>query len=100
MVLVWVDMGGSGQPSVGSSHGLEQIVSVPVWILLLVGNKYSMQIEVVLRSTFLYLVLPLIFGALTRRVVVRRKARSGLSRVSVPVLGENANWLHFCQLWL
>lgn len=91
MVLVWADMGGADNPlsvALMAWNSLIQIISVPVWILLLVGTKVPMQIEVVLRSTFLYLVLPLVFGALTRRVAVRRKGQEWFKSHVVPVLGK------------
>jgi ACR3 family arsenite transporter len=61
MVLVWADMGGADNPlsvALMAWHSLIQIVSVPVWILLLVGAKVPMQVDVVLKGTLVYLVLP------------------------------------------
>lgn len=91
MVMVWADMGGADNPLsvvLMAWNSVIQIVSVPVWILLLVGAKVPMQIEVVLRSTFLYLVLPLVFGALTRWIVVGRMGQEWFKSRLVPVLGK------------
>ena len=90
MVLVWADLGGADNPlsvALMAWNSLIQIVSVPVWILLLVGTKVPMEAAVVLRSTFLYLVLPLLAGALTRRIVLRRKGLTWFQARLVPALG-------------
>ena len=91
MVMVWADMGGADNPLsvvLMAWNSVIQIVSVPVWILLLVGTKVPLQIDVVLKSTFLYLVLPLLFGALTRRIALRRKGQEWFKSRLVPVLSK------------
>ncbi len=69
-------------------NSLIQIVSVPVWILLLVGTKVPMEAGLVLKGTFYYLGLPLVAGALTRRWVLRRKGDHWFQARLVPVRGK------------
>jgi ACR3 family arsenite transporter len=91
MVLVWADLGGADNPlsvALMAWNSLIQIVSVPVWILLLVGTKVPMNAGVVLRSTLLYLVLPLIAGAFTRRIVMTRKGGHWFGTRLAPALGR------------
>lgn len=91
MVMVWAEMGGADNPLsvvLMAWNSVIQIVTVPVWLLLLVGTKVPLQIDVVLKSTFLYLVLPLVFGALTRRIAVRQNGLEWFKSRLVPVLGK------------
>ena len=91
MVLVWADLGGADNPlsvALMAWNALIQIVSVPVWILLLVGTKVPMNAGIVLRSILLYLVLPLIAGAFTRRIAITQKGEQWFRTRLAPSLGR------------
>lgn len=91
MVLVWADLGHGDNPlsvALMAWNSLIQIVSVPVWILLLVGTKVPMNASVVLRSTLFYLILPVVTGALTRRIATTRKGEQWFRTRLVPALGK------------
>lgn len=91
MVLVWADLGGADNPlsvALMAWNSLIQIVSVPVWIMLLVGTRVPLEAGLVIRGTFIYLVLPLLAGALTRHVTLRRKGEAWFQARLAPALGR------------
>ncbi len=91
MVLVWADLGGADNSlsvALMTWNSLIQIVSVPFWILVLVGTRIPLQVSTILWSTFLYLVLPLVAGTVTRQATYRAKGASWFEKRLVPVLGR------------
>lgn len=91
MVLVWADLAGADNPlsvSLMAWNSLIQIVSVPVWIYLLVGTRISLPVKLILKSTFLYLGLPLILAYLTQRVAINLKGEQWFRERLTPVLGK------------
>ncbi len=91
MVLVWADLGGADNPlsvSLMAWNSLIQIVSVPVWIYLLVGRRVLVPAGLILESTFMYLVLPLIAAYLTQRAALRVRGEQWFRMQFTPVLGK------------
>lgn len=91
MVLVWADLGGADNAlsvSLMACNSLIQIVSVPVWVYLLIGTRVSLPVELILRSTFLYLGLPLIVAYFTQRVAINAKGEQWFRERLTPVLGK------------
>ena len=76
MVLVWADLGGADNAlsvSLMAWNSLIQIVSVPFWIYLLIGTRVQLPVELILKSTFLYLGLPLIAAYFTQQAALKVK---------------------------
>lgn len=91
MVLVWADLGGADNAlsvSLMAWNSLIQIASVPLWISLLIGTRVPLPTAMVLQSTFLYLVLPLIAAYLTRKLVIAGRGEAWFKERLAPVLGK------------
>lgn len=91
MVLVWADLGGANNPlsvALMAWNSLIQIVSVPFWIFLLVGSRVPVEASLVLRSVLLYLLLPIVLGTLTRRIIIGSKGETWFKARAVPLLGK------------
>ena len=91
MVLVWSDLGG-GDKSLSVSlmawNSLIQTFSVPVWIYLLIGTRVNLPVELILKSTFLYLGLPLVAAYFTQRTALKMKGEAWFKEKLTPVLGK------------
>lgn len=69
-------------------NSLIQIVSVPIWIYLLVGRRVLVPAGLILESTFMYLVLPLIAAYLTQRAVLRVRGEQLFQEQFTQILGK------------
>ncbi len=91
MVLVWADLSGADNAlsvSLMIWNSIIQVFSVPFWIYLLVGAKVPVPAELVLQSTFLYLVLPIAIGSLTRQASLKRKGQEWFDNRLKPLLSK------------
>lgn len=91
MVLVWADLGGADNAlsvSLMAWNSLIQIVSVPVWIYLLIGARVSLPVGLILKSTLLYLGLPLVAAYFTQRVALKAKGEQWFQERLTPILGR------------
>jgi len=89
MVLVWTDLARETVPSaivLMAWNSIIQVITTPFYIALLVGTYISIDIALIGQSVLLYLGLPLLFGVLTRREVIRRKESIGLNNKLLPTL--------------
>jgi ACR3 family arsenite transporter len=87
MVLVWTDLcKGNGPLGIVlmAWNSIIQIITTPLFIVLLVGTYVSIDISVIAESILLYLGLPLRLGALTRREVIKRKSQQWFNKKLVP----------------
>ena len=91
MVLVWTDLA-KGNGCLGivlmAWNSIIQIVTTPFFIALLVGTVIAIDIGLIAQSVLLYLGLPLLFGILTRREVIKRKGEEWLTGVWYPGLNK------------
>ncbi len=89
MVLVWTDLA-RGNGCLGivlmAWNSIIQVFTTPFYIALLVGTYIAIDIGLIAQSVFLYLGLPLLFGILTRREVIKRKGEEWLNNSCVPGL--------------
>jgi len=87
MVLVWTDLC-KGNGSLGivlmAWNSIIQIITTPLYIALLVGTYVRVDITIIGESILLYLGLPLLLGAITRREVVRRRSKEWLNKKILP----------------
>lgn len=91
MVLVWADLGGADNAlsvSLMAWNSSIQIVSVPGRIYLLIGTRVLFPAGLILKSTFLYLGLPLIAAYLTQRAALRAKGEQWFRKRFTPVFGK------------
>ncbi|MFX0197070.1 MAG: ACR3 family arsenite efflux transporter [Candidatus Hodarchaeota archaeon] len=76
MVLVW-NMLSKGNNALAivlvAFNSIIQTLTIPLYILLLLGASMQVPIDLIATSVFLYLGLPLSLGYLTRRTLVNRK---------------------------
>ena len=87
MVLVWTDLcKGNGPLGIVlmAWNSIIQIVTTPLFIGLLVGTYIAIDITQIGESVLLYLGLPLLFGVITRREVIKRKSESWLNSRLIP----------------
>jgi ACR3 family arsenite transporter len=87
MVLVWTDLcKGNGPLGIVlmAWNSIIQIITTPLFIALLIGTYVSIDIVSIGESILLYLGLPLLLGALTRREVIKRKSHQWFSKKLVP----------------
>jgi ACR3 family arsenite transporter len=87
MVLVWTDLcKGNGPLGIVlmAWNSIIQIITTPLFIALLVGTYVSIDIVSIGESILLYLGLPLLLGAITRRQVIKRKSQEWFNKKLVP----------------
>jgi arsenite transporter len=87
MVLVWTDLcKGNGPLGIVlmAWNSIIQIVTTPLFIALLIGAYVSIDIAVIGESILLYLGLPLLLGAITRREVIKRKSKVWFQKKLIP----------------
>ncbi|MDD1720198.1 MAG: arsenic resistance protein [Methanoregulaceae archaeon] len=87
MVLVWTDLARGNGPLgivLMAWNSIIQVFTTPFYIALLVGTYIAIDIVQIGQSVFLYLGLPLLFGIITRREVIRRKGREWLNTKLIP----------------
>jgi ACR3 family arsenite transporter len=89
MVLVWTDLARGNGPLgivLMAWNSLIQIVTTPFFIWLILGQRVSVDIGLVAQSVLLYLGLPLLTGALSRRWMLRTKGKDWFEKKALPVL--------------
>jgi arsenite transporter len=87
MVLVWTDLAKGNGPLgivLMAWNSIIQIFTTPLYIALLVGTYIAIDIVQIGQSVLLYLGLPLLFGVITRREVIRRKSEEWLNKKLLP----------------
>lgn len=91
MVLVWTDLA-KGNGALGivlmAWNSIIQIITTPVYIALLVGTYVAIDIALIGQSVLLYLGLPLLFGVITRREVIKYKSEDWLNKKLLPYFGS------------
>lgn len=91
MVLVWTDLAKGNGPLgivLMAWNSIIQVFTTPFYIALLVGTVIPIDIGLIAQSVLLYLMLPLLFGILTRREVIRRKGEAWLNTALIPRLNK------------
>jgi ACR3 family arsenite transporter len=91
MVLVWTDLARGNGPLgivLMAWNSLIQIVTTPVFIWLILGARVSIDLGLVAQSVLLYLGLPLLTGALSRRWMLRSKGQAWFENKALPVLED------------
>jgi ACR3 family arsenite transporter len=87
MVLVWTDLcKGNGPLGIVlmAWNSIIQIITTPLFIALLIGTYVSIDISIIAESILLYLGLPLLFGAITRREIIKRKSQQWFQKKLIP----------------
>jgi ACR3 family arsenite transporter len=87
MVLVWTDLAKGNGPLgivLMAWNSIIQIFTTPLYIALLVGTYIAIDIVQIGQSVLLYLGLPLLFGVITRREVIKRKSEEWLNKKLIP----------------
>jgi ACR3 family arsenite transporter len=87
MVLVWTDLAKGNGPLgivLMAWNSIIQVFTTPFYIALLVGTYIAIDIVLIGQSVFLYLGLPLFFGVITRREVIKRKSVEWLNTKLIP----------------
>jgi len=87
MVLVWTDLcKGNGPLGIVlmAWNSVIQIVTTPLYIALLVGTYVKVDITLIGESILLYLGLPLLLGAITRREIIKRRSTEWFNRRVIP----------------
>jgi arsenite transporter len=87
MVLVWTDLAKGNGPLgivLMAWNSIIQIFTTPLYIALLVGTYIAIDIVLIGQSVLLYLGLPLLFGVITRREVIKRKSEEWLNKQLIP----------------
>ena len=87
MVLVWTDLcKGNGPLGIVlmAWNSIIQIITTPLFIALLVGTYVGINIITIGESILLYLGLPLLLGAITRRQVIKRKSQEWFNKKLIP----------------
>jgi ACR3 family arsenite transporter len=87
MVLVWTDLAKGNGPLgivLMAWNSIIQIVMTPFFIALLVGTYIAIDIAMIAQSVLLYLGLPLLFGVITRREVMKRKGAEWFNTKLIP----------------
>jgi ACR3 family arsenite transporter len=91
MVLVWTDLARGNGPLgivLMAWNSLIQIVTTPFFIWLILGARVSVDLRLVAQSVLLYLGLPLLTGALSRRWILRTKGQEWFEKKALPVLDD------------
>jgi arsenite transporter len=87
MVLVWTDLcKGNGPLGIVlmAWNSIIQIITTPLFIALLIGTYVGIDIVVIGESILLYLGLPLLLGAITRKQVIKRKSKEWFNKKIIP----------------
>jgi ACR3 family arsenite transporter len=87
MVLVWTDLcKGNGPLGIVlmAWNSIIQIITTPLYIALLVGTYVRVDIALIGESILLYLGLPLLLGAITRREIIKRRSKEWLNKKVLP----------------
>jgi ACR3 family arsenite transporter len=87
MVLVWTDLcKGNGPLGIVlmAWNSVIQIATTPLFIALLIGTYVTINIASIGESILLYLGLPLLLGAITRREVIKRKSQGWFNKKLIP----------------
>ncbi|MGQ9719137.1 MAG: arsenic resistance protein [Nitrososphaerales archaeon] len=87
MVLVWTDLAKGNGPLgivLMAWNSIIQVFTTPLYIALLVGTYIAIDIVLIGESVLLYLGLPLLFGVITRREVIKRKSEDWLNNKLIP----------------
>jgi arsenite transporter len=87
MVLVWTDLcKGNGPLGIVlmAWNSIIQIITTPLYIALLVGTYVSIDPVTIGQSILLYLGLPLILGAITRRQIIKKKSKEWFNKKVIP----------------
>jgi len=91
MVLVWTDLARGNGPLgivLMAWNSLIQIVTTPFFIWLILGARVSVDLGLVAQSVLLYLGLPLLTGALSRRWMLHMKGQAWFENKALPVLDD------------
>jgi len=91
MVLVWTDLAKGNGPLgiiLMAWNSLIQIVTTPFFIWLILGTRASVDIKLIAQSVLLYLGLPLLLGALSRRWFLKKKGEVWFEKKALPVLDD------------
>jgi len=87
MVLVWTDLA-KGNGALGivlmAWNSIIQVITTPFYIALLVGTYIAIDVVSIGESVLLYLGLPLLFGVITRREIIKRKSEKWLNEKMIP----------------
>jgi arsenite transporter len=87
MVLVWTDLcKGNGPLGIVlmAWNSIIQIITTPLFIALLIGTYVNIDIITIGESILLYLGLPLLLGAITRREVIKHKTQAWFNKRLIP----------------
>jgi len=87
MVLVWTDLcKGNGPLGIVlmAWNSIIQIITTPLFIALLIGTYVSIDVVTIGESILLYLGLPLLLGAITRRQVIKHKSQEWFNKKLIP----------------
>jgi arsenite transporter len=87
MVLVWTDLcKGNGPLGIVlmAWNSIIQIITTPLYIALLVGTYVSIDPVTIGQSILLYLGLPLLLGAITRRQIIKKKSKEWFNKKVIP----------------
>ena len=93
MVLVWTDLANGNGPLgivLMAWNSIIQVLTTPLYIALLVGTYIAIDIVLIGESVLLYLGLPLLFGVITRREVIKRKSEDWLNKKLIPYFNCDA----------
>jgi len=87
MVLVWTDLAGGNNSlalALMAWNSLIQMITTPLFIFLIIGSRIPLDIGLIAESVILFLGMPLIAGAATRNILMRRKGHEWFVKVFVP----------------
>jgi ACR3 family arsenite transporter len=87
MVLVWTDLcKGNGPLGIVlmAWNSIIQIITTPLFIALLVGTYVTIDIVAIGESILLYLGLPLLLGAITRREIIKHRSVEWFNKRVIP----------------
>jgi ACR3 family arsenite transporter len=87
MVLVWTDLcKGNGPLGIVlmAWNSIIQIITTPLYIALLIGTYVSIDVVTIGQSILLYLGLPLVMGAITRRQIIKKKSKEWFNKKVIP----------------
>lgn len=91
MVLVWTDLARGNGPLgivLMAWNSLIQIVTTPFFIWLILGARVQVDLGLVAQSVLLYLGLPLLTGALSRRWALRARGEEWFNKKALPILED------------
>jgi ACR3 family arsenite transporter len=65
-------------------NSIIQIVTTPLFIAMLIGTYVAIDITAIAENILLYLGLPLLLGAITRRQIIKRKSQQWFNKKVIP----------------